>query len=127
MSVTTRPMLSPVSIPSVMKQPLSADLDTLALRLGTLSTALLEDLERLLSGLDTAQSHGAESRAHTVGAVNLGQLHTADDQARGNFTGALDDGIFGGVHVKAAHATEGREVVMLHGDETLGGEGAEGA
>lgn len=93
--------------------------------LSTLALTLVDDLESLLSGLDTAENHGTKGGTHAVGAVDLSQLHTAHDQTLADLTGVLDDGVLGGVHVQAAHAAE-----LLdggHGDQTLGGEGAEGA
>ena len=91
----------------------------------TLLLTLLKDSNRLLSSLDTAKRHGTKSRSHAVSTVDLGQLHTADDEARGDFAGALDDGVFGAVHVEAAHAAECFD--GLHADEALDAEGAEGA
>lgn len=82
-----------------------------------LATPLLVDPEHLLSSLDTRKGHGAESRAHAVSTVDFGEFHTADDEAGSNLTGALDDGVFGSVHVEAAHAAELLD--GLHGDHAL--------
>lgn len=93
--------------------------------LRALALALINDLESLLGGLDTTENHGTEGRAHAVRAVDLSQLHTTHDETLGDLTGVLDDGVLGGVHVQTTHATEFLD--GGHGDEALGGEGAEGA
>lgn len=92
--------------------------------LHTLLLALVEHLERLLSSLDTTESHSAKGRTHAVGAVNLGQLHAANNETRSDLAGALDNGVLGDVHVETAHATEGGN--GFHGDHALDAEGAEG-
>ena len=58
---------------------------------------------------------------HSVGTVNLGQLHAADDETGYNLAGALDDGVLGSVHVEAAHAAQLLDA--LHADEALDGKG----
>jgi len=91
--------------------------------LHALLLAHVEHLQCLLSSLDTTESHGTESGTHAVGAINLGQLHAADDETRCNLTSAFNDGVFGNVHVKATHAAESWD--GFHGDHTLDAEGAE--
>lgn len=92
---------------------------------GVLLLAQVKDGEGLLGGLDAGQGHGAKGRAHAVGAVDLAELHAADDEAGDDLAGALDDGVLGGAHVEAAHSTELLE--RAHGHEALGREGAKGA
>lgn len=86
----------------------------------TLLLTALEGLDGDLGSVDTRSSHGAESRAHAVGAIEFRQLHTADNHARDDLTGTLDDGVLSSVHVKTAHAAKCRG--GLHGDETLDAE-----
>lgn len=71
------------------------------------------------------RGRGERRRTHAVGAVDLGQLHAADDEAGRDLAGVRDDGVLGGLHVEATHAAELLE--LLHADEALDGEGAEGA
>jgi len=92
--------------------------------LHALLLALVKHLESLLSSLDTAKSHSAESGTHAVGAVDFRQLHATDDEAWGDFAGAFNDSVFSNVHVEAAHAAQGRD--GFHGDHALYAEGAEG-
>ncbi len=66
-----------------------------------------------------------KSRTHAISAIDLRKLHPTNNQAGDNLTGALDNGIFGAVHVEAAHAAELLE--LLHADETFDAEGAKGA
>ena len=90
----------------------------------TLLLTLLKDPDNLLSSLDTTECHGTKGRSHTVGTVDFREFHTADDKAGNDLTGALDDGIFGRVHVEATHAAEALD--GLHANETLDGESTEG-
>ncbi|KAH0194444.1 Thi4-domain-containing protein, partial [Aureobasidium melanogenum] len=94
-------------------------------RSSTLLLTLLKDFDDLLGSLDTTECHGAEGRSHTVGTVDFREFHAADDEAGDDLAGALDDGVFGGVHVEAAHAAKALD--GLHADEALDGEGTEGA
>jgi hypothetical protein len=87
-----------------------------------LSLPLIPDTNGLFSSLDATENHGTEGRAHAVGAIDLGELHTADDQAGDDLAGALNDGIFSSAHVETAHATELGQ--LLHRDETLDTKGA---
>ena len=97
------------------------------LPLATLHALLLahvKDLQCLLSGFDTTESHGTERGTHAVGTVNLRQLHATDDETGSNLTSALDNGILGDVHVEATHSTQSWD--GFHGDHALNAEGAEG-
>lgn len=60
---------------------------------------------------------------HAIGTVNLGKLHTADDQAGNNLAGVLDNGVLSALHVEAAHTAKLFD--LLHGDKSLDGEGTE--
>lgn len=64
-----------------------------------------------------------ESRAHSVSAVDLAQLHTTYDEARYYLASPLDDGIFGGIHIQTPHAA--KLLDLLHRYETLNGKGPE--
>ena len=92
--------------------------------LHALLLAHVKHLQCLLSSLDTTESHGTESGTHTVGTVNLRQLHAADDETRCNLASTLDNGVFGNVHVEATHATQSWD--SFHGDHTLDAEGTKG-
>lgn len=91
----------------------------------TLLLAHVEDLQCLLGSLDATESHGTESGTHAVGAVNLGQLHTANDESGRDLTSTLDNGILGDVHVEATHSTQGWD--GFHGDHALDAEGTKRA
>ncbi|KAH0237918.1 Thi4-domain-containing protein, partial [Aureobasidium melanogenum] len=103
----------------------STDEQPRRMRSSTLLLTLLKDFDDLLGSLDTTECHGAEGRSHTVGTVDFREFHAADDEAGDDLAGALDDGVFGGVHVEAAHAAKALD--GLHADEALDGEGTEGA
>lgn len=93
--------------------------------LSTLRLALIKDLQSLFGSLDTAESHSTEGRTHTVGTIDLGKLHTSNDESGSDLTGTLDNGVFGNVHIETAHATEGWDSVHAH--HALDGEGTEWA
>jgi hypothetical protein len=92
--------------------------------LHALLLAQIKHLQSLLGSLDTTKSHSTESRTHTVGTVNLRQLHAADNKARCDLASALDDGVLGDVHVQAAHAAQSRD--GFHRHHALDAEGAKG-
>jgi hypothetical protein len=87
--------------------------------------ALINNLERLLSSLDTRKCHSAKGRSHTVRAIDLAQLHSTHDQAADNLPRLLHNGILGSAHVQAAHTAE--LLNLLHAYKTLDREGAERA
>lgn len=62
---------------------------------------------------------------HAVSTVNFRELHPSHDESRDDLPGALDDGILGRLHIEATHAPE--LLKLLHADQPLDREGAEGA
>lgn len=66
---------------------------------------------------------GTKGWAHAVGAIDLTQLHTTNNQTRNDLTSAFDDSVLGSVHVETSHTAQ--LINLMHGHETLDGEGAE--
>lgn len=86
--------------------------------------ALVNNLERLLSSLDARKRHSPKRRSHAVRPIDLTQLHATHNQATDNLPRPLHNRILGSAHVQAAHTT--KLLDLLHADETLDAEGAEG-
>lgn len=62
---------------------------------------------------------------HSVGTVDLRELHATHDESWHDLPGAFDNRILRRLHVKATHATELLE--LLHADKALDREGTERA
>ncbi|GAO45759.1 hypothetical protein G7K_0011-t1 [Saitoella complicata NRRL Y-17804] len=118
---TTRPRNSVLARQTLSSSSASV-VETVVLLTGTLQL-----LEGNIGTTDTRQEHGTEGGSHAVSTVNLGQLHTTDDESRDDLTDTLDDRVLSGTHVQTAHTTELTLVLgkSVHGLQTLNTESTE--